>query len=149
MHQSISEYGHTKIVIERDKGLYTFVKLSTDRAGCPERTSAFPDHLIGVKKKEAKSETYAQFIRIINKIPTQPKITMISKVDILRNYHDQAIIVTLANEDKSLSGRIVDDTPDDHCVLVKDPDVVQYYDTRDQSLLEVIYFKDVTAIEYQ
>ncbi len=74
---------------------------------------------------------------------------MINKVDILRNYHDQAIIVTLANEDKSLSGRIVDDTPDDHCVLVKDPDVVQYYDTRDQSLLEVIYFKDVTAIDYQ
>lgn len=74
---------------------------------------------------------------------------MINKVDILRNYHDQAIIVTLANEDESLSGRIVDDTPDDHCVLVKDPDVVQYYDTRDQSLLEVIYFKDVTAIDYQ
>ena len=74
---------------------------------------------------------------------------MINKVDILRNYHDQAIIVTLSNENESLSGRIVDDTPDDHCVLVKDPDVVQYYDTRDQSLLEVIYFKDVAAIDYQ
>ena len=74
---------------------------------------------------------------------------MINKVDILRNYHNQAIIVTLSNEDESLSGRIVDDTPDDHCVLVKDPDVVQYYDTRDQSLLEVIYFKDVAVIEYQ
>lgn len=74
---------------------------------------------------------------------------MINKVDILRNYHDQAIIVTLSNEDESLSGRIVDDTPEDHCVLVKDPDVVAYYDTRDKALLERIYFKDVAAIEYQ
>jgi len=74
---------------------------------------------------------------------------MINKVEILRNYHDQAIVVTLANVDDSLSGRIVDDTPDDYCVLVKDLDLVQYYDTRDQSLLEVIYFKDVTAIDYQ
>ena len=74
---------------------------------------------------------------------------MINKVDILRNYHDQAIVVTLSNVDDALSGRIVDDTPADYCVFVKNPNLVQYYDTRDQSLLEVIYFKDVKAIDYQ
>lgn len=74
---------------------------------------------------------------------------MIDKVEILRNYHDQAIVITLSNMKESLSGRIVDDTPDDHCIFVQDPNLIEYYETREESLLERIYFKDVKAIDYQ
>ena len=74
---------------------------------------------------------------------------MIDKVEILRNYHDHSIVVTLSNAKKSVSGMIVDHSPDDHCVLVKDPHLVEYYETKKESLLERIYFKDMKAIEYQ
>jgi hypothetical protein len=74
---------------------------------------------------------------------------MIDKVDILRNYHDQWIIITLSNVDESLSGIIVDDTPDDHCVFVTDPNLIEYYETKEESLIERLYFKDMKAIEYQ
>ena len=74
---------------------------------------------------------------------------MIDKVEILRNYHDHAIIVTLSNAKKPLSGMIVDHSPDDHCVLVPDPNLVEYYETKKESLVERIYFKDMKAIEYQ
>ena len=74
---------------------------------------------------------------------------MINKIDILRNYHDQAIIITLTNKQEALSGMIVDDTPVDHCVFVKDPNLVEYYETREESLIERVYFKDMKAIEYQ
>ncbi len=74
---------------------------------------------------------------------------MINKVDILRNYHDQAIIITLSNVNESLSGMIVDDSPEDHCVFVRDQDLVDYYETKKESLLERVYFKDLKAIEYQ
>lgn len=74
---------------------------------------------------------------------------MINKIDILRNYHDQAIIITLADKQETLSGMIVDDTPVDHCVFVKDPNLVEYYETREESLIERVYFKDMKAIEYQ
>ncbi len=74
---------------------------------------------------------------------------MIDKVEILRNYHDQAIVISLSNVKESLSGMIVDDSPDDHCVLVKDPDLIEYYETKEESLLERVYFKDMKTIEYQ
>lgn len=74
---------------------------------------------------------------------------MINKVEILRNYHDQAIIISLSNMEESLSGMIVDDSPNDHCIFVKDPNLIEYYETRDESLRERIYFKDVKAIDYQ
>ena len=74
---------------------------------------------------------------------------MINKTDILRNYHDQAIIITLANKNETLSGMIVDDTPADHCVFVTDPNLVQYYETREEALKERVYFRDMKAIEYQ
>lgn len=74
---------------------------------------------------------------------------MINKVEILRNYHDHAIVVTLLNDEKSLSGMIVDHSPKDHCVLVRDPHLVEYYETKKESLEERIYFKDMKAIEYQ
>ena len=74
---------------------------------------------------------------------------MIDKGEILRNYHDQAIIISLSNMEESLSGMIVDDSPDDHCIFVKDPNLIEYYETKNESLLEWIYFKDVKAIDYQ
>ena len=74
---------------------------------------------------------------------------MIDKIDILRNYHDQAIVITLANEKEALSGMIVDDTPKDHCVFVEDPNLVEFYETRRESLMHRVYFKDMKAIEYQ
>lgn len=74
---------------------------------------------------------------------------MINKVEILRNYHDQAIIISVANKVNPLSGMIVDDSQDEYCVVVKDPDLVEYYETRSESLLEKVYFRDMKAIEYQ
>ena len=74
---------------------------------------------------------------------------MIDKVEILRNYHDHAIVISLSNVNEQLSGMIVDDSPDDHCVFVKDHDLVEYYETREESLLERVYFRDMKAIEYQ
>lgn len=74
---------------------------------------------------------------------------MINKVEILRNYHDQAIVITLSNMNEPLSGMIIDDTPDDHCIFVKDQDLVEYYETKKDSLLERVYFKDLKAIDYQ
>ena len=74
---------------------------------------------------------------------------MIGKVEILRNYHDHAIVITLSNVDESLSGMIVDDSPDDHCIFVKDPNLIEYYETKEESLLERVYFEDMETIEYQ
>ena len=74
---------------------------------------------------------------------------MIGKVEILRNYHDHSIVITLSNVKESLSGMIVDHSPDDHCIFVKDPNLVEYYETKKESLLERVYFKDMKAIEYQ
>lgn len=74
---------------------------------------------------------------------------MIGKVEILRKYYDHAIVINLSNMKEPLSGMIVDYSPDDHCKFVKDPNLIEYYETREESLLERIYFKDMTAIEYQ
>lgn len=74
---------------------------------------------------------------------------MFDKTEILRNYHDQAIIITLADKKEPLSGMIVDDTPADHCIFVEDPNLVEYYETKNESLKEMVYFKDLKAIEYQ
>ena len=74
---------------------------------------------------------------------------MIHKNDILRNFHDQAIKITLLNKEEKLSGMIVDDSPADHCKFVEDPNLVEYFETRKESLLHRVYFKDMKAIEYQ
>jgi len=74
---------------------------------------------------------------------------MINRTEILRNYHNQAIIIRLANREDALSGMIVDDTPKEYCIFVEDPNLVEYYETREESLFEKIYFKDVKIIEYQ
>jgi len=92
-------------------------------------------------------EPFISGFRISREIPnTGP---MIDKVQILRNFHDHAIVITLANANKSLAGRIVDDSPADHCIVVRDPDLVEYYETKKESLLERVYFRDMKAIEYQ
>ncbi|MEA3478604.1 MAG: hypothetical protein U9R60_10530 [Bacteroidota bacterium] len=74
---------------------------------------------------------------------------MINKVEILRNYHDQAIVITLSDMNEPLSGMIVDDSPAEYCVFVKDQDLVEYYETKKDSLRERVYFTDLKAIEYQ
>jgi len=74
---------------------------------------------------------------------------MINRVEILRKYHDQSIVITLSNREESLSGMIIDDSPVDHCVFVQDPDLIDYYETKDESLLNMVYFKDMKTIEYQ
>ena len=74
---------------------------------------------------------------------------MINKVEILRNYHDHAIVITMSNVMESLSGMIVDDSPNDHCIFVKDPNLIEYYETKKESLIKRVYFKDMKAIEYQ
>ena len=74
---------------------------------------------------------------------------MINKVEILRNYHDQAIIISISNVEEAISGMIVDDSPNDHCLFVKDHDLVEYYETKRKSLSKRVYFKDLKAIEYQ
>lgn len=74
---------------------------------------------------------------------------MINKTGVLRNYHDHAIIISLSDVEKSISGMIVDHSPDDHCVFVQDHDLIRYYETREESLLERVYFRDMKAIEYQ
>ena len=67
----------------------------------------------------------AYFLRAINRKIYKPGY-LINRVYILRNYHDQAIIISMSNVNESLSGMIVDD-----------------------SLIEKVYFKDLKAIEYQ
>jgi len=74
---------------------------------------------------------------------------MINKTEILRHYHDHAIIIKLATEKELISGMIVDDTPEDHCEFVEDSYLVEYYETRKESLKQRVYFKDMKAIEYQ
>ena len=74
---------------------------------------------------------------------------MIDKVEILRNYHDQAIVISLSNINEQLSGMIVDDSPDDHCVFVKNKDLIEYYETKKVSLQKRVYFKDLKTIDYQ
>ena len=73
----------------------------------------------------------------------------IDKFEIWRKYYDHAIIITMLDEESSLAGMIVDDTPDDYCGFVTNPNIVDYYETRDLTLVEKIYFKDVKSIEFQ
>jgi hypothetical protein len=74
---------------------------------------------------------------------------MIDKTEIRRNYHDQAIILTLAKDKEAMAGMIVDDRPADYCIFVKTPNLVEYYETKEESLFERVHFEDITAIDYQ
>ena len=95
----------------------------------------------------SKKRNFSQLVSYKGDIPNAGN--MINRTDILRKYHDHAITVKLSRARKSISGRIVDHSPEDHCVLVRDTDLIDYYETKADSLVERIYFKDVKAIEYQ
>gem|GEM_PF-1378849 len=95
----------------------------------------------------SKKSNFSRLDSYKGHIPNQG--IMITRTDILRKYHDHAITVKLSRARKSISGRIVDHSPVDHCVLVRDPDLVAYYETKEDSLVERIYFKDVKTIDYQ
>lgn len=73
----------------------------------------------------------------------------IDKFEIWRKYYDHDLIIRRTGEESSLSGRIVDDTSDDFCGFVTNMNLVQYYETRDSTLVEKIYFKDVKSIDFQ
>lgn len=74
---------------------------------------------------------------------------MIGIVDILRNYHDQAIVISLSGNKEPLSGMIIDDSHKDYCIFVRNQDLIEYYETRKKSLLKRVYFKDLKNIDYQ
>ncbi len=71
---------------------------------------------------------------------------MIDKFEIRQSYHNKAIKITL-NNGIVLNGVIVDDT-DDHCKFVKNPNQARYRDTKDQTLVEKVYFKDMKSIDF-
>jgi hypothetical protein len=73
----------------------------------------------------------------------------IDKFEIWRKYYDHDLIITRSGEESSLAGRIVDDSSDDFCGFVTTPNLVKYYETRDDTLIEKVYFRDVKSIDYQ
>lgn len=73
----------------------------------------------------------------------------IDKFEIWRKYYDHDLIITRSGDGSLLEGRIVDDTSDDFCGFVTNPNLVRYYETRDVTLVEKVYFKDVKSIDYQ
>lgn len=73
----------------------------------------------------------------------------IDKYEIWRKYIDHAIVITKSGEEDPLAGMIVDDKSDEYCGFVKTPNLIEYYETRSDSLVEKIFFKDVKAIDYQ
>ena len=72
---------------------------------------------------------------------------MIDKFEIRQSYHNKAIKITL-NNGIVLNGVIVDDTAD-RCRFVKNPSQARYRDTKDESLVEKIYFKEMKSIDFQ
>ncbi len=72
---------------------------------------------------------------------------MIDKFEIRQSYHNKTIKITL-NNGIILNGMIVDDTAD-HCRFVKNPSQVRYRDTKDETLVEKVYFKEMKSIDFQ
>ena len=72
---------------------------------------------------------------------------MIYKFDIRQNYYNQAIRITLTNG-VVLDGVIIDDMAD-YCRFVKNLKLIRYNKTKDESLVERIYFKDMKSVDYQ
>ena len=72
---------------------------------------------------------------------------MIDKFEIRQIYHNKAIKITL-NNGIVLNGVIVDDMAD-HCRFVKNPNQARYRDTKDETLVEKVYFKDMKYIDFQ
>ncbi len=72
---------------------------------------------------------------------------MIYKFDIRQNYYNQAVRITLTNG-VVLDGVIIDDMAD-YCRFVKNLKLIKYNKTKDESLVERIYFKDMKSVDYQ
>ena len=72
---------------------------------------------------------------------------MIYKFDIRQNYYNQAVRITLTNG-VVLDGVIIDDMAD-YCMFVKNLKLIKYNKTKDKSLVERIYFKDMKSVDYQ
>ena len=72
---------------------------------------------------------------------------MIDKSKIRQSYHNKAIKIIL-NNGIVLNGVIVDDTAD-HCRFVKNPNQARYRNTKDETLVEKVYFKDMKSIDFQ
>ena len=72
---------------------------------------------------------------------------MIYKFDIRQNYYNQTIRITLTNG-VVLDGIIIDDMAD-YCRFVKNLKLIKYNKTKDESLVERIYFKDMKSVDYQ
>ena len=72
---------------------------------------------------------------------------MIYKFDIRQNYYNQAVRITLTNG-VVLDGVIIDDMAD-YCRFVKNLKLIRYNKTKDESLVERIYFKDMKSVDYQ
>ncbi len=72
---------------------------------------------------------------------------MIDKFEIWQNYNNKAIKIIL-NNGIILNGMIVDDMAD-HCRFVKNPNQARYRDTKDETLVEKVYFKDTKSIDFQ
>ena len=62
---------------------------------------------------------------------------MIDKFEVRQNYHNQAIIISLMTED-NLFGVIIDDSPDDYCRFVRNPNLREYKETKKESLVEIL-----------
>ncbi len=72
---------------------------------------------------------------------------MIYKFDIRQNYYNQAVRITLTNG-VVIDGVIIDDMAD-YCRFVKNLKLIKYNKTKDESLVERIYFKDMKSVDYQ
>ena len=72
---------------------------------------------------------------------------MIDKFEIRQSYHNKAIKITL-NNGILLNGVIVDNTAD-HCRFVKNPNQARYRETKKETLVEKVYFKDMKSIDFQ
>ncbi len=71
---------------------------------------------------------------------------MIDVTDSRENYHNRAIKITLKNG-IVLHGVIVDNTAG-YYRIVKKPNLDRYKSTKDDSLVEKVYFKDMKSIDY-
>ena len=72
---------------------------------------------------------------------------MIDIFEIRQSYYNKAIKIIL-NNGIVLNGVIVDDTAD-HCRFVKNPNQARYRNTKDETLVEKVYFKDMKSIDFQ
>ena len=71
---------------------------------------------------------------------------MINADDVRQNYHNKPVLITLASK-IILHGVIIYDTAD-YCRFVKNPNLIEYKETKRESLVEKIYFKDIKAIDH-